>query len=128
MKLSHVALSVKDLERSQEFYENIFGLKTVWQGEKRESGKKFMFLEDDNGTIIELFQDHNPELLTENLKDTKKIGMKHIAFEVDNIESFLAEAERFPINKITEIKKGTSVKRYIFITDPDNIPIELFEK
>ena len=87
-----------------------------------------MFLEDESGTKIELFQDHNPELLTENLKDTKKIGMKHLAFEVDNIELFLSIAEKYDIKKLTEIRKGTSVKRYIFITDPDNIPIELFEK
>src|SRR5258708_13036017 len=125
MKLAHVALSVKDINRSKEFYENLFGLKTVWQGEKRESGKKFMFLEDENGTRIELFEDKNPIALTENLRDTQKIGMKHLAFEVDNIESFLESAEKYTIKKITEIKQETSLKRYIFIADTDNIPIEL---
>src|SRR5258708_1506891 len=109
MKLAHVALSVKDIALSKEFYENVFELKIVWQGEKPD-GRKFMFLEDENGVRIELFQDNEPVALTENFKDTKKIGMKHLAFEIENIESFLEKAEKYAIKKITEIKQGTSVK------------------
>jgi len=127
MKLAHVALSVKDITRSKEFYENIFGLKIARKGEKPD-GRIFIFLEDENGTGIELFQDHEPIELTENLKDTKNIGMKHLAFEVENIESFLEKNRKYNLRKLTPIKPGTTVKRYLFITDPDNIPIELFEK
>ncbi len=128
MKLAHIALSVKDITKSKHFYMNLFGLKLVFEGEKPEKNRKFLFLEDETGTRLELFADNNPVLLTENLKDTKKIGLKHIAFAVENIEAFLHAAEKYDIKKIAPIKNGTSIKRYIFITDPDNIPIELFEQ
>jgi glyoxylase I family protein len=128
MKISHVALAVKDIEISKQFYQNLFGLAVIFEGEKPEKNRKFLFLEDDSGTRLELFQDDNPTPLTENLKDTKKIGIKHIAFAVDNIEAFLEKNETYSLNKLTPIKNGISVKRYIFITDPDNIPIEIFEQ
>jgi glyoxylase I family protein len=128
MKLAHIALSVKDLKLSKQFYMELFGLKFVSEFEKPEKNRKFLFLEDETGTLLELSQDNNPEPLTEDISNKKKIGIKHIAFEVNNIESFWESVEKYNINKITEIKQGTSVKRYIFITDPDNIPIELFEK
>ncbi len=128
MKIHHIALSVKDIILSKKFYMDLFGLKLVFEGEKPEKNRKFLFLEDETETRLELFQDYEPELLIENLKDTKKIGMKHIAFAVDNIETFLEAAKKYNIKKITPIKNGISVKRYIFIADPDNIPIEIFEK
>lgn len=127
MKIAHVALSVRDIQASKQFYTDLFKLKFVFAGEKPEKNRRFAFLEDEDGTRLELFQDDQPKPLTENLKDTKNIGMKHLAFAVENIEAFLKKAEAYPITKLTPIKKGITVKRYIFITDPDNIPIELFE-
>ncbi len=127
MNFHHIALSVKDLSASKLFYMELFGLKFVSEFEKPEKNRKFLILEDDNGTRLELSQDENPTQLTEDISDKKKIGMKHIAFAVDTIEQFLEKAEKYKIKQLTPIKKGVSVKRYIFITDPDNIPVELFE-
>ena len=127
MKIAHVALSVKNLDVSKNFYMDLFQLQLVYRGAKADSGKKFLFLEDEDGTRLELFSDSNPKPLRENLRDTKNIGMKHIAFAVDNIEAFLKKHENKKIQILNPIKKGTSVKRYMFIVDPDNIPIELFE-
>ena len=53
--------------------------------------------------------------------------MRHIAFEVDNIEESIAllkshkiEAEPIRIDEFTN-------KRFTFFEDPDGLPIELYE-
>ncbi len=127
MKLHHIALSVKDLKLSKQFYMELFGLKFVSEFEKPEKNRKFLLLEDETSTLLELSQDDNPEPLTEDISNKKKIGVKHIGFAVEDIEAFLQKAAKYKIKKLTPITKGVTVKRYIFITDPDNIPVEIFE-
>src|SRR3989344_5933265 len=89
MRYFHTALSVKSIAVSQEFYEAVFDLKLKSQGERKELSVRFVNLEDEGGNVIELFEHNNPLPLSENLMDFQKIGIKHIAFIVDNIEDTL---------------------------------------
>jgi len=127
MKVSHVALAVRDLNISKKFYDDLFDMKLIFNGEKAETHVKFMQLKDDDGFVIELWENNTAEPLTENLKDLGKIGVKHVAFEVANVDEFMKKVEKVHANVLAPIKQGTYVKRYFYITDPDNIPIELFE-
>ena len=55
-------------------------------------------------------------------------GLRHIAFEVDDIHAVIAYlnnkniiSEPIRVDKITN-------KRFTFISDPDNLPVEIYEK
>ena len=75
--------------------------------------------------LIELFSFPNPP---ERNTRPESRGLRHIAFEVDNIEESTLllknkniQSEPIRIDEITN-------KKFTFFTDPDNLPIELYEK
>ncbi len=127
MRFFHASLSVKSIEQSRPFYEKVFGLKFKVAGERPEVGIKFIMLEDEQGTVVELIEYQKPTLLTDDLMDFSKIGIKHIAFIVDNMEAVFDKAIKEGAKVLWPIKKGVTVKRIAFISDPNNIPIELVE-
>jgi len=127
MKYFHTSLSVNSLEESRKFYEEVFNLTFRSEGEKEELKSKFINLEDENGNVIELFEHNDPIALTEDLMDFQKIGIKHIAFIVENIEEAMEKALKNNAKVIWEPKEGITVKRIAFISDPSGIPIELVE-
>ncbi len=125
MKFHHVSISVKDLEKSTNFYKDIFGFAEEKRFKRKDLEAKSAFLK--LGDIrLELWQFDKQ---TENKDDFSKLnvlGIKHIAFEVDNIER---EYKRLKSKKIeiSEPKLGASGGRYCFLKDPDGLPIELYE-
>jgi glyoxylase I family protein len=127
MRYLHTALAVKSIPKSQEFYEQVFGMKFKTQGERPELGVKFIMLEDKKGMVVELFEHHHPHSLKEDLMDFSQVSIKHIAFAVEDIEKVIKRAAGFGAKIIWPIKKGITVKRIAFISDPDGIPIELVE-
>ena len=60
MRFFHTALSVKSIEKSQKFYETVFGLKYSKGAERKELNVKFVQLQDDLENFIELFEHDNP--------------------------------------------------------------------
>lgn len=127
MKFFHTALSVKNIDESQKFFEAVFEFHLKVQGERPELGVKFVMLEDENGAIIELFEHDSPIPLKEDLMDLQQIGIKHIAFVVDDIDTVMQKALEHGSTVIWPIKKGITIKRLAFIADPNGIPIELAE-
>jgi glyoxylase I family protein len=127
MKLFHTALSVKNIEKSQKFYETVFGLKYRDSAERKELKVKFVQLEDDLGNFVELFEHDNPQPLKENLMDFQRVGIKHISFVVENLESVIAKVVKNGGSVIRNARAGKTVRRNAFIGDPDGIPVELVE-
>jgi len=127
MKYFHTALSVNNLEKSQKFYEKVFGFNFKTKGERSELKVKFVMLEDESGCVIELFEHETPIKLKEDLMDFQQVGYKHIAFVVNDISQVLNDAIKHGAKIIWPIKKGVTVKRIAFISDPDGLPIELVE-
>jgi len=128
MKIFHPAISVKNLEKSRKFYETVFDLTFRVAGARPELGVKFIMLQDKDGTAIELFEHTNPKPLTEDLMDFSNIGIKHIAFIVDNLQETFDKALLNGATVIWPIQKGVTVKRLAFVKDPDGIPLELVEE
>jgi glyoxylase I family protein len=127
MPIHHTAISVKNSEASKAFYESLFGMVQVATGERPELEVKFIVLKDEKGNKLELFEHSRPESLDEDLMDFQKIGIKHISFEVENIEKIMEGAVKLGSKIIWPPQKAITVKRIAFISDPDNIPIELME-
>ncbi|MES2239907.1 MAG: VOC family protein [Bacteroidota bacterium] len=123
-KIHHIAIICSDYKKSKQFYTEILGLKIVREvyREKRKSYKLDLAL---NGNYcIELFSFPNPP---ERPSTPEAQGLRHLAFEVDNLDQTVASlvpagiyVEPIRVDEFTE-------KRFTFIADPDGLPIEFYE-
>ncbi|MFT4303975.1 MAG: VOC family protein [Candidatus Woesearchaeota archaeon] len=125
MKIHHIAISVRDLEKSAFFYKNIFGFQEINRFTKPGWDGSAIILEL-NHLQLEIFQFQNSTDKKDNLSNLKVIGLKHIGIEVDNVRQKYKELQNKGID-IDEPKKGTTCAWYCFLRDPDGIPIELYE-
>ena len=124
-KIHHIAIICSDYEVSKKFYTEILGFKIkkeTYRAE-RESYKLDLMLNDEY--IIELFSFPNP---VPRPSRPEAMGLRHLAFEVDNLDEAIAYLEKNGINtegvRIDEITN----KRFTFFGDPDNLPLEFYEK
>lgn len=124
-KVHHIAIICSDYQKSKTFYTAILGLTIIREiyREERQSYKLDLAL---NGVyIIELFSFIDPPKRASGPEAT---GLRHLAFEVNDIDQTIA----FLSSKNTESEAiridPTTNKRFTFIADPDNLPIEFYEK
>ena len=122
--LHHIAIICSDYEKSKRFYTEILGfqVKNEVYREERQSFKLDLSL---NGHyLIELFSFPNPP---NRLSRPESTGLRHIAFGVNNIEeSCLFLKDNQIDTEDIRIDEYTG-KKFTFFSDPDNLPIELYE-
>lgn len=126
MKLHHVALTVENLEKSKKFYEDYFSAKVVKEFSRPDLSGKAVFLQIEN-TYLELWEFSDGKENEDGLNDLKTIGIRHIAFEVENVDKVSVELRAKRL-LISEPKLGGSGHRYAFTQDQNGIKIELYEK
>ena len=124
-KVHHIAILCSDYQKSKTFYTEVLGLTIIREiyREERQSYKLDLAL---NGTyIVELFSFPNPP---KRPSRPEAVGLRHLAFEVINLDETIAflnskkiESEPIRIDETTE-------KRFTFIADPDELPIEFYER
>ena len=122
--LHHIAIICSNYEASKKFYTELLGFKLEQEiyREERQSYKLDLSL---NGQyLIELFSFPNPP---NRLSYPEATGLRHIAFGVKNLDSWVnylasknVKTEPIRIDEFTN-------KRFTFLNDPDNLPIELYE-
>lgn len=123
-KIHHIALICSDYAKSKHFYTDVLGLTVIQEiyREERESYKLDLALNGDY--IIELFSFPNPPKRPSRPEAT---GLRHLAFEVSDLDETVAflnskniKSEPIRIDEMTQ-------KRFTFIADPDELPIEFYE-
>jgi glyoxylase I family protein len=124
-KVHHIAILCSDYQKSKTFYTEVLGLTIIREiyREERQSYKLDLAL---NGTyIVELFSFPNPP---KRPSRPEAVGLRHLAFEVINLDETIAflnskkvESEPIRIDETTD-------KRFTFIADPDELPIEFYER
>lgn len=121
----HIAIICSDYQKSKQFYTEILGFQVVREvyREERQSYKLDLAL---NGQyVIELFSFPNPPVRPSR---PEARGLRHLAFEVENIaEAVQTLAEKGITCEEIRTDKLTK-KRFTFFTDPDGLPLELYEK
>ncbi|EKY26694.1 VOC family protein [Clostridium celatum] len=123
-KVHHVAIIASNYEVSKNFYTKVLGLEVIREvyRKERDSYKLDLKIGDSE---IELFSFPNAP---ERLSYPEARGLRHLAFQVDNIDDAIAslnsngiECEPIRVDEFTG-------KRFTFFEDPDNLPLELCEK
>lgn len=122
-KIHHVAIICSNYEESKDFYVNILGLEIINEvyREERESYKLDLKLGDNQ---LELFSFPNPP---KRVSSPEACGLRHLAFEVDDIDEVVKELESKGIEVENVRVDEYTGKKYTFFKDPDGLPLELYE-
>jgi glyoxylase I family protein len=124
-KIHHLAIICRDYEVSKAFYTQILGLKIEQENYRAERQSYKADLSLNGEYIIELFSFPDPP---RRLSRPEGTGLRHLAFEVldvqhaiENLKKSGVETEPIRIDEYTG-------KKFTFFSDPDDLPIEFYEK
>ncbi len=122
-KIHHVAIIASDYKKSKDFYVNLLGLKIIREvyREERDSYKLDLEIGDSQ---IELFSFKNSP---KRPSYPEACGLRHLAFEVENIEQEVRELNEKGIEVESIRTDEFTGRKFTFFSDPDDLPIELYE-
>ena len=126
MNVHHIAITVNNLAESSAFYQEIFGFRAVKTFEREDLNGKAVFLQL-NGFSLELWEFADMKENSDNLKDLKIRGIRHLAFQVEDVDETINGLKSKGL-AVSEPKMGASGHRYAFTTDPNGVALELYEK
>lgn len=123
-KIHHIAIICSDYERSKTFYVGVLGFTVVREIFREERNSYKLDLEVGGQYQIELFSFPDP---APRPSRPEAAGLRHLAFEVDDIDEAI-----FHLNELEVVTEPiridpTTGKRFTFFTDPDGLPLELYE-
>ena len=124
-RVHHIAIICSNYEQSKSFYTHILGLDILQEVHRVERQSYKLDLALNGVYVLELFSFPNPPPRVSRPEAT---GLRHLAFEVGNLDRVVAHlnAHNVPSEPI-RIDEMTH-KRFTFISDPDDLPIEFYEK
>lgn len=120
--ITHVALTVTDLERSLPWYEDLFGSKPLMDEDTGPFRHVVWLL---GGTLVGLHQ--FPDLKSTEPFDERRPGLDHLAFACANRAELVAWEAR--LNELGIENGGIVDAPYgsgLSFRDPDNIALEFF--
>lgn len=124
-RIHHIAIICSDYHKSKYFYTNILGFTIEAENYRQERQSYKLDLSLKGQYTIELFSFPDPPA---RVSRPEAAGLRHIAFETDNI---ITAVEWLNQNDIAtepiRIDEFTG-KKFTFFSDPDNLPVELYEK
>ena len=123
--IHHIAIICSDYERSKHFYTQILGLQIEKETyrEHRESYK--LDLSVNGKYIIELFSFPHPPKRTSR---PEACGLRHLAFEVASVEEEVKRLSHLGVSiEPIRVDEHTG-KKYTFFADPDDLPLEIYER
>lgn len=124
-KVHHIAIICSDYEVSKKFYTEILGIKIINETYRKERESYKLDLALNGEYVIELFSFPNPPKRPTRPEAT---GLRHLAFEVDNLDEMIVWLTNHKIEVEPVRTDEITNKRFTFIADPDNLPIEFYER
>lgn len=123
-RLHHAAIICSDYSVSRRFYVEVLGLRVIAEHHRagRESWKLDLALAD--GGQIELFSFPDPP---PRPSYPEACGLRHLCFAVDDVAVCKRELEARGV-VVQDIRiDGYTGRRFVFFSDPDGLPLELYE-
>ena len=86
MKIEHIAIWVKDIDKVCEFYRKYFGgnIQPLYHNPTKQFTSRFVTFED--GARLEVMNNPNVGTLTESMFHVEHLGIAHISFSVGSKE------------------------------------------
>src|SRR5262245_36344976 len=122
--IHHIAIIAGDYERSKKFYTEVLGLSIVQEVFREERNSWKLDLALDGNYIIELF---SFPAAPQRPSRPEAMGLRHLAFTVTDIDSSIIDLKnKGVVPEPVRIDPYTG-KRFTFFSDPDGLPLELYE-
>ncbi|MEO1401505.1 MAG: VOC family protein [Cyanobacteria bacterium J06635_1] len=123
--IHHVAIICSDYEVSKRFYTEILGCSILQETHRAERDSYKLDLRIGDADTLELFSFPNPP---QRLSRPEAAGLRHLAFEVDDIAAAVADLQTQGIEVEAIRTDELTGKQFTFFQDPDGLPLELYER
>ena len=123
--IHHAAIICSDYQKSKHFYTSILKLEIIEENYREARDSYKLDLKLPEGGQIELFSFSN---CPERPSYPEALGLRHLAFSVDSVikvRDYLI-AKGIVVEPI-RIDEYTN-KKFVFFSDPDGLPLELYEQ
>lgn len=123
--IHHTSVICSDFERSKHFYTEVLGLRILQEIYRSDRDSYKLDLALHGHFVLELFTFPGAP---PRLSRPEACGLRHLAFEVDNVRHAVeALLLKGVICEDLRVDEHTH-KTFTFFSDPDGLPIELYEK
>ena len=124
-RIHHIAIICTSYEISKDFYVNKLGFQILAEVYRAERNSYKLDLAVNGLYQLELFSFEAPGARP---SFPEAAGLRHLAFEVDDVEKVSLSLNKKGIaTEAIRIDEFTG-KKYTFFTDPDGLPLELYER
>jgi len=123
--IHHVAIICSDYARSKAFYTEVLRFKILAEHYRAERESYKLDLSLNGQYLIELFSFPN---VPNRLSRPEAAGLRHLAFGVDNLEQWIKHLASNGVTCEPIRTDEYTGKRFTFFTDPDHLPLELYEQ
>lgn len=123
-RVHHIAVIATDYDRSKAFYLDVLGCTLLSEVYRAERDSWMGDLALNGEYLIELFSFPNPPARPSRPEAT---GLRHLAFEVDSVTDARVELLQKGV-ACEELRTDPHTgKAMMFFSDPDGLPLELYE-
>jgi len=123
--IHHAAIICSDYKKSKHFYSSILGLEVIAENYRKDRDSYKLDLKLPDGGQIELFSfPGSPE----RPSYPEASGLRHLAFFVSSIEDFVKHLESAAVEVEPIRVDEYTGRKYTFFSDPDELPLELYEQ
>jgi glyoxylase I family protein len=124
-RLHHIAIICSDYSRSKHFYAEVLGFEIVRETYREDRRSSKLDLKVGDKYQIELFSFPNPPARPSS---PEACGLRHIAFEVEDVQDTVRRLRIHGVQvEAIRLDEATN-KSFTFFRDPDNLPIEIYER
>ena len=121
--IHHVAIICSDYVRSKAFYTEVLDLRVLHEAYRDDRGSWKCDLDAGNARI-ELFSFPSPPPRPSR---PEACGLRHLAFAVEDLEDEVRRLQSLGVDVEPIRVDPYTGKRFTFFSDPDGLPLELYE-
>lgn len=122
--LHHIAVICSDYERSKKFYTEVLGFQPMQEVYRSERQSYKLDLALNGIYLIELFSFPDPP---KRVSRPEASGLRHLAFAVEDIHKEVQTLANLGVVVEPIRIDETTGKQFTFFSDPDDLPIELYQ-
>lgn len=123
--IHHIAIICSDYAQSKQFYTQVLGFEVLRETYRAERQSYKLDLRLGDGTQIELFSFPSPP---PRPSQPEAQGLRHLALVVDDLEAAIQHLQSYRVSTEDVRLDELTGKRFVFCQDPDQLPIELYER
>jgi lactoylglutathione lyase len=121
--IGHVAIRVKDIDKSLDFYVRKLGFPEMFRLHRDDGKLWIVYLRVTDTQFIELF----PDAVGDRAPPAEAIGLNHLCLECEDIDVALADLAKANVPLYRPKKEGADYNLQAWVEDPDGNRIELMQ-